>query len=88
MLKKDKIIIFADKSRNIYITSAKFYNKLMNDGLAASYKISNDIIIDKINLESQGTIFSKYFNLKIEKHQNSQKSMHFFQSKIIKSLPN
>ena len=60
----------------------------MNDGLAASYKISNDIIIDKINLESQGTIFSKYFNLKIEKHQNSQKSMHFFQSKIIKSLPN
>jgi len=67
LLKKDKIIIFADKSRNIYSTSAKFYHKLMNDGLAASYKISNDNIIDSINLEAQEIISSKCYNLKNRK---------------------
>ena len=39
----------------------------MNDGLAASYKISNDNIIDKINLESQEIISSKCYNLKNRK---------------------
>ena len=67
LLKRDRLIIFADKSRYMCSTSAKSYNKLNKDCLTTTYKVSDDNIIDKINHESLETISLKHFNLKDKK---------------------
>ena len=64
LLKRDRLIVFVDKSRNMYSTSAKYCKKLMNSYLSTTYKNSDDDIVEKINNESQETISSKYFNIK------------------------
>ena len=64
LLKRDKLIIFGDKSRNMYSTNAKYYNKLMISCFTATYKKSDDNIIAKIDNKSKEIISSKYINLK------------------------
>ena len=68
LLAKNKIILFADKTRNIYHASPTFYNKLVTDNLSKTYKTSNDDLIRKINSESEKIIYDrKYKNKKIPK---------------------
>ena len=66
LLIKNKVILFAEKTRNLYKTSPKLYNKLVTDNLTKTYKISNENLINKINSESENIIFErKYKNKKI-----------------------
>ena len=59
ILTKNKIILFADKTRNLYQTDPKFYKKLVIDNLTKNYKISNDNLIDTINSDSKKIIFER-----------------------------
>ena len=68
LLTKNKVILFADKTRNIYHTSPKFYNKLVTANLTKKYKTSNDDLVSEINLESEKNIYDrKYKNKKMPK---------------------
>ena len=72
ILTKNKIILFADKTRNLYQADPKFYKKLVIDNLTKNYKISNDNLIDTINSDSKNIIFDrKIKNKKIPKYTKS-----------------
>ena len=47
----DNILIFADKTRNIYETSSETYNKLMMENIAKTYKSGEEHVADDINDE-------------------------------------
>ena len=69
LLIKNKIILFADKTRNLYKTSSKFYNKQLIDNLRKTFKISNENLINKINSESEKIIHErKYLNSLMQTH--------------------
>ena len=72
VLAKNKIILFADKTRNLYQTSPSNYKKLLTNNVTKAYKISNEDIIAQINSESQEIINDrKYKNKKIPKFSTS-----------------
>ena len=73
LLKWDRLIEFANKSRNIYSTSAKSYIKLMNYCLVTTWKVADNSIIDKINHESKEITPSKSCNIKNNKTQKFSK---------------
>ena len=50
----DNILIFADKTRNIYETSSETYNKLMMKNITKSYKSGEEHVADDINDELKG----------------------------------
>ena len=76
LLTKNKVILFADKTRNIYHTSPKFYNKLVTDNLTKTYKTSNDDLVSEINLESEKIIYDRKY--KNKKCPNFQPQAHLF----------
>jgi hypothetical protein len=43
------IFVFADKTRNIYETSAENYNKILKENVTKSYKVSTNEEIEDIN---------------------------------------
>ena len=45
------VLIFADKTRNIYETSPETYNKLLNENITKTYKLGSNDITDDINSE-------------------------------------
>ena len=49
ILTKNKIILFADKTRNLYQTNPSNYKKLLTNNITKAYKISNDNMIEQIN---------------------------------------
>ena len=68
LLTKNKIILFADKTRNLYQTTPKFYKKLITNSITKTYKISDENLINQINSESESIIRErKYKNKKIPK---------------------
>ena len=72
LLTKNKIILFLDKTRNLYQTDPKFYKKLVIDNITKNYKISENNLIETINLESEKIILNrKIKNKKIPKYTKS-----------------
>ena len=72
LLIKNKIILFADKTRNLYHTKPEFYNKLLLDNITKTYKICKENLVEIINSDSQKTIQDRnYKNKKIPKFTNS-----------------
>ena len=72
LLEDNKIIIFADKTRNLYKTNPKFYKKLVIDNIPKSYKISKKDLAKIINDESEKLIDREiYKNKKIPKYTES-----------------
>ena len=53
LLENNKIIVFADKTVNWYITNPKFYKKLVIDNITKSYKISKEDITEIISSKSE-----------------------------------
>ena len=47
----NKVLIFADKTRNIYATDADNYQKLLRDNITKKYKIADTSVVDSINNE-------------------------------------
>jgi hypothetical protein len=43
------IFVFADKTRNIYETSAENYNKILKENVTKSYKVSKNDVLEDIN---------------------------------------
>ena len=43
------IFVFADKTRNIYETSAENYNKILKENVTKSYKVSTNDVLEDIN---------------------------------------
>ena len=50
----ENILIFADKTRNIYETTTETYDKLMMENITKSYKTGEDVVADNINHELKG----------------------------------
>ena len=48
-----KVIVFADKTRNIYEMEKSHYKKLLTDNITKTYKQSNNNIYNSINLEAK-----------------------------------
>ena len=48
LLKRDRLIIYSNKIKNMYNTNAKYYNKLINSCPTTTYKKSDDNIIKKL----------------------------------------
>lgn len=46
-----KVLVFADKSRNLYQLEKEHYNKLLKENITSDYKLANDDSIDTINQE-------------------------------------
>ena len=54
-IKKSKnVLIFADKTRNIYETDKNTYSKLLTDSISKTYKKTEHNIYNKINKEAKG----------------------------------
>ena len=47
----ENILIFADKTKNIYETTCETYNKLMTENITKTYKLGNDSLTEDINAE-------------------------------------
>ena len=47
----DQVLIFADKTRNIYKTTTDNYNRLLTENITKSYKHGNNDMVDDINEE-------------------------------------
>jgi hypothetical protein len=45
------VLIFADKTRNVYEGAPEAYNKLLTDNITKTYKLGSDDITDDINVE-------------------------------------
>jgi hypothetical protein len=45
------VLIFADKTRNVYEAAPETYNKLLTDNMTKIYKLGSDDITDYINFE-------------------------------------
>ena len=45
------VLIFADKTRNVYEAAPEAYNKLLTDNITKTYKLGSDDISDDINFE-------------------------------------
>ena len=43
--------MFADKTRNVYETSADNYNKILNDNVTKTYKVVDNDILEDINCD-------------------------------------
>ena len=43
------IFVFADKTRNMYETSAENYNKILKENVTKSYKVSTNDVLEDIN---------------------------------------
>ena len=59
ILNKNKITIFADKTKNIFQTNQRNYKKLLINNLTKTYRISNKKLCEQINAESRETIIDK-----------------------------
>ena len=49
------IFVFADKTRNIYETSAENYNKILKENVTKSYKVSKNDVLEDINSDLSQT---------------------------------
>ena len=45
------VLIFADKTRNIYEAAPETYNKLLTDNITKTYKLGSDVVCEDINSE-------------------------------------
>ena len=64
ILVKNKIIIFADKTRNLYSISPKLYKKLLLNNITSGYKITDAILDNTINSESEKIINERGYKSK------------------------
>ena len=70
ILTKNKIIHFADKTRNLYQTNPSNYKKLLTNNVTKTYEISNVNLIVQIVAESQEIVTDRKY--KNKKYLNSQ----------------
>jgi hypothetical protein len=52
--KSPNVIIFADKTRNVYESSPENHDKILKDNITKTYKIGDESITDDINCELKG----------------------------------
>ena len=73
LLEPNKIIIFADKTRNLYKATPKFYKQLITNSITKTYKTTNEDLSKIINSDSEKLIDKKRFkNRKIPKYTESE----------------
>ena len=70
--KSKKIIIFSDKTNNLYKIDPINYHKLLINNVTKDYALCNSKIVDDINNEAQGIITTEGIKGKIPKLDNSK----------------
>lgn len=70
--KSNEIIVFADKTNNLYSVNPNYYEKLLKENITKSYKIADDNVINNINDSTQELITKNKIQGKIEKLDKSE----------------
>ena len=65
--RSNKIFVHADKTTNIYKVTKDEYRKIVNENVTKNYKVGNNELVEKLNLEAKSLACNKQLEKRITK---------------------